>query len=188
MQPFPAEEEPFAYSADDNELETAGVDLDAAAPEILPDSPEWPVFKEAAKLVRRKYELAKELKALNKELSRVQPLVINYFEQRSLWEGVVIEGFRLYTRSQLWARVKNDQMKNACAAMKATGLGHFVHESFNSNTFSAHVRQLQKDNEDRIQRGEITDVSILLPAVVANTLNITTDITLMGVKSSKGKK
>jgi hypothetical protein len=156
----------------------------ALPPEMPTDSPEWPTFARAVQLIKLKASLTRELKDVTDELSRLQPLVAGYFSQRDL-PKITIGDTTLFIRRQLWARAKKDMTPQACAAMRATGFDHFVHDTFNVSSFSAHVRELERDNIDRITSGEIPDVSAVLPAPLAATLNITTDVTLMGTPAKR---
>ena len=158
---------------------------DFAPPAEMPhDSPEWPAFERAAELIKRKSALTRELADIKEEISRLQPLIDGYFVQRGL-PNITINGTTLYIRRQLWARAKAGMMPEICAAMRATGYGHFVHDTFNSSNFSAHVRELERQNFTRIASGEIHDVSAVLPPELAALLNIQTDIDLMGTPARK---
>lgn len=173
MQPNPLTAEPVPVG-DDEENESA------QAPEIVDTAPEFRAFARAVELIRLKTKLSSQLKDTEDELKRLQPLVLTYFAQHGI-KRIRITGVTLYLRRELWARAKNPgQQQQVCAIMRRTGFGHFVHDTYNVSTFSAHVRELERKNAAAILSGEAADVSAFLPPELAAVLNVNPQFKLMG--------
>ena len=68
------------------------------------------------------------------------------FEQGG-FEKVSIDGRTVYVERKLWAKAKDGDKAAVCKALKRARLGDYVEETFNTNSLSAYVREL--DREDR---------------------------------------
>jgi hypothetical protein len=177
---LPTEEETSPVPFPDEE------ENDSAPTPVLPETaPEFPTFKRAVALLRAKSRNKRELEEIDAELKRLQPLVSSYFAQHTL-PRLTIDGMTLYIRRDLWARPKSKgQTPEVCRVMRATGYEHFVHDTFNVNSLSAHIRDLERQNLDRIDSGEIADVTALLPPALAAVLNVGSTYTLLGAASTR---
>lgn len=181
MQPDPLftdEEQPLASIAGEDE------DDSTPAPEVPATAPEFPTFKRAVELIRTKTRLNAELKAADDELKRLQPLVSSYFAQHTL-PRITTDHMTLYIRRELWARAKTGKQLEVCAALRRTGLGHFVHDSFSVSSLSAHIRELERKHAKEIDSGAVEDVSAYLPAEVAKVLNVNPSFKLLGRNTEK---
>jgi hypothetical protein len=67
-----------------------------------------------------------------------------------------------------------------CDALRQSGLGHFVHEAFNMQGLSAHVRQLERDHAEELVNGEVPDTSALLSPALAAVLNVNPTYKVIG--------
>jgi|SRR5579862_8931394 len=183
MQPDPlSAEEPLATPlANDDENE----DESTPAPEVVEGAPEFRAFARAVELLRKKTKLSSDLKDVDDELKRLQPLVFTYFAQHGI-KRIRITGVTLYLRRELWARPKlPGHQPQVCAVMRETGYGHFVHDAYNASTFSAHIRDLEREHAEEIRSGKAADVSAFLPRALANVLNVTPSFKLMGKFSDR---
>ena len=171
--PLPTEEEIPPPPSDEEDESTPAPELEATAPEFR-------AFARAVEVIRKKSHLTSELKTADDELKRLQPLVFTYFAQHGI-KRIRINGVTLFLRRELWARPKvPGHQPEVCAVMKATGYGHFVHDTYNASTFSAHIRELERKHATAIASGAAADVTAFLPPALAAVLNVNPSFKLMG--------
>ena len=183
----PFTEEEMSAASGENEDDSPDTPANDAPPVEL-TAREFPTFEAAANLIREKSALTRRLKEVDGELNRLQPLVSAYFAQHGM-PRIPLQGVTLYIRRDLWARPKfKGGQKDVCLAMCATGYGHFVHDTYDVSAFSAHVRELERANLDRIDSGEIPDVSAALPPDLAKVLSVSPTYKLMGTITDKKSK
>ena len=105
-------------------------------------------LREYVRLKRRQKELDAELKALGQEIDQMQETLLETFAQDGV-TSMTVDGSTVYLHRQLWAGaaegITRDQM---CEGLRETGLGHFVHEAFNTQTLSSWVRDLEREGEE----------------------------------------
>lgn len=81
---------------------------------------------------------------------------------------------------KIWARATTSK-PDACAALKAAGLGDYVEEGFNTNSLSAYFRETYKtEAAARREAGNLAPITMddLLPASLADHVALTEDFTL----------
>ncbi len=62
-------------------------------------------------------------------------------------QSVNTHGVTLYIHRQLWVGAKDGNKARACVELERAGLEEFVGWSFNTNSLSAHFRELAKDTD-----------------------------------------
>ncbi len=60
-------------------------------------------------------------------------------------ERVSIDGRTVYVERKLWAKAKDGDKPSVCKALKRCRLGDYVEETFNTNSLSAYVRELDRE-------------------------------------------
>jgi hypothetical protein len=53
----------------------------------------------------------------------------------------------VYLRREIWAKCVDGDWMRACAALKDAGLGEFVEARYNTTSFSAYLRELDRDGQ-----------------------------------------
>lgn len=103
------------------------------------------INKEFAELSKEKKRLEAELAKVKERLVEIEPYLLDIWSRDGV-NRITISGITLYMHSQLWAVVAEGCTKeDAIAGLKEAGLGDFVAENYNSNTLSAHFRELAKN-------------------------------------------
>lgn len=103
-------------------------------------------LKRFVALEERRRQLEAEVDAVKAEAAQLEELLLPQFEQAGL-ERVSIDGRTVYIERKLWAKAKDGDKAAVCKALKRCRLGDYVEETFNTNSLSAYVREL--DREDR---------------------------------------
>lgn len=104
------------------------------------------VIKTFLDMDRQRKKMEMHLKDLKEKLARLMPQVEEELIQSGV-DSLKIDGATISTRTQLWAKPKNGDYAAACEGLKLAGLGEFVAERFNTQTLSAYVRELAKDEK-----------------------------------------
>jgi hypothetical protein len=166
--------------------------------ELPADEPAANAFERFAILLTRKRKLADELEQIDKDLTRLQPHLLHWFDENPNIPRLALEdktgqwGYNLtiFTRRDLYARAKEEGpagRQAVCDALRANRLGQFVFDSFNVNTLSAHVRALERNYAEELKRGEIPDTAALLPPDLAAVLDINPTLKVVGQRRSRSK-
>lgn len=99
-----------------------------------------------------KSELERQMRAVQDWLNETEQVLLEQFVQEGT-QSVKIKGLgTAFIRSQLWAGPVKDEngesnYELSCEAFRAAGLPMFVQERFNTQTVSAWVRELPKDEQ-----------------------------------------
>lgn len=137
-----------------------------------PRGPEYRAFALFAQLTRTKRDLKRQLDDVERKLDSLAFQLRDYLGSGG-FDRVHVDGFTIYLRRELWARkyewVPTDQV---CAALKRNGLAQFVKETYNSNTLSQHIRQLEMTHKDELTTGKVEGVADLLAPDLARLLNL----------------
>lgn len=101
-------------------------------------------------LTREKRQLEAQLNSVKQSLEELEAELLDQMMDSGIQNMKTPFG-TIYLHSQVWASYpKNDdgepQYQDANEALKEAGLGTFVNERFNSNTLSAWVRELPRDD------------------------------------------
>jgi len=101
-------------------------------------------LKQFIQLERRRRELEAEIDTIKAESAELEASLLPQFEQAGM-ERVAIDGRTVYIERKLWAKAKNGDKQAVCKALKRARLGDYVSETYNSNSLSAYVRELDRE-------------------------------------------
>lgn len=93
----------------------------------------------------RKTKLQEELRGLEEEIGLLEGTIIDTFIDLGI-NSIDIDGKRISTTSQIWARVEPGMKEAAKKMLEEQGLGFLI--SFNHQSLSAYVREIVKSGED----------------------------------------
>jgi hypothetical protein len=159
-------------------------EVEAEVELVDPQTAPFRDFAAYAQLVLEKRVLAQRLKTIDSKMQNLQPRLLEYFQQSGT-RNIGIQGVTISLRRELWARPKLDgDRARVCQALQASDLGHFVQPSFNVQTLSRWVRDLEDDHEEEILTGGKT-VADFLPPAVAAVLNVEPNWKLHAARSRK---
>ena len=94
----------------------------------------------------RRRQLEAEIDAVKAEATQLEEALLPQFEQGGL-EKVSIDGRTVYLERKLWAKAKDGDKGAVCKALKRAHLGDYVEETFNTNSLSAYVRELDREGK-----------------------------------------
>ena len=112
-------------------------------------------LKRFVALEERRRQLETEVDAIKAEASELESRLLPQFEQSGT-ERIAIDGRTVYVERKLWAKAKDGDKPAVCKALKRAHLGDYVEETFNTNSLSAYVREL--DREERPLPSSLRDV------------------------------
>jgi hypothetical protein len=95
---------------------------------------------------RLKADLEAELESTKKRLDEIEPELM----QQMTCDGVQrvnAHGRTVYIHRQLWAKPKDGDKNAVCEALRGCGLGQYVSETFNTNSLSAYIRELEQQQQ-----------------------------------------
>ena len=135
-------------------------------------------LREFVSLENRKRDLDAELKATNQKLDELEDLIIPQFIEAGVPSIAVTVDCATRTLSiypDVYASPLNDRAEVA-AALKASELGQYVAENYNSNSLTAYVREVWREVVQAAQResrvaGE-DDVRAALPKPLGDAIKI----------------
>ena len=106
------------------------------------------VVRRYTTLRQRERERKAEAGALKEEADALEQEILEQFAAEGI-DSVRIDGKTVYLHRTLWARTEKDVDREAvCGALQEIGLGHFVSETYNANTLSAWMRDLDREGEE----------------------------------------
>jgi len=135
-------------------------------------------LREFVSLENRKRDLDAELKATNQKLDELEDLIIPQFIEAGVPSiAVTVDGSTrtLSIYRDVYASPLNDRAEVA-AALKASELGQYVAENYNSNSLTAYVREVWREvvqtaqREDRVATED--DVRAALPKPLGDAIKI----------------
>lgn len=100
------------------------------------------LLKEFVDLQKLKADLDAELESCKKRLAEIEPILLDQFSQNST-SKVTAHGRTVYVHRQLWAKAKDGDKQAVIEALRASSLTQYVSETFNTNSLSAYVRELE---------------------------------------------
>ncbi|HLH16240.1 MAG TPA: hypothetical protein VKX45_03425 [Bryobacteraceae bacterium] len=103
-------------------------------------------LKRFVALEERRRQLEAEVDTIKSEAAELEQHLLPQFEQEG-FEKISIDGRTVYIERKLWAKAKDGNKAAVCKALRRAHLGDYVEETFNTNSLSAYVREL--DREDR---------------------------------------
>lgn len=101
-------------------------------------------LKRFVALEERRRQLETEVDSIKAEAAELEGLLLPQFEQSGM-ERVAIDGRTVYVERKLWAKAKDGDKPSVCKALKRCRLGDYVEETFNTNSLSAYVRELDRE-------------------------------------------
>lgn len=101
-------------------------------------------LKRFVSLEERRRQLEAEIDTIKAEASELEGRLLPQFEQAGM-ERVSIDGRTVYIERKLWAKAKEGDKPAVCKALKRCRLGDYVEETFNTNSLSAYVRELDRE-------------------------------------------
>ena len=135
-------------------------------------------LREFVSLENRKRDLDAELKATNQKLDELEDLIIPQFIEAGVPSiAVTVDGSTrtLSIYPDVYASPLKDRAEVA-AALKASELGQYVAENYNSNSLTAYVREVWREvvqtaqREDRVATED--DVRAALPKPLGDAVKI----------------
>ena len=103
-------------------------------------------LKRFVALEERRRQLETEIDTVKAEAAQLEELLLPEFERNGL-EKVSIDGCTVYLERKLWAKAKDGDKAAVCKVLKRARLGDFVEETFNTNSLSAYVRELDREEK-----------------------------------------
>ena len=97
-------------------------------------------------LEERRRQLETEIDVVKAEAAQLEQLLLPEFERNGL-EKVSIDGRTVYLERKLWAKAKDGDKAAVCKVLKRAHLGDFVEETFNTNSLSGYVRELDREEK-----------------------------------------
>jgi hypothetical protein len=164
----------FLFPWNEPEIESPDkpdIDLASVAP---PASAEARLLERFALLAEKKSALQKELDTIKAEIDQMQPRLISFLTSFT-GENLRMERVTIFLRRDLRARAKDPgdwARQDVCDALRAVGMGQYVHDAFNASDLSNWVRELEKNHKDELESGKVEDLSLLLPPKLALVLNV----------------
>jgi len=101
-------------------------------------------LKRFVALEQRRRQLEAEVDQIKAEAAELEQRLLPQFEQSGM-ERVLIDGLTVYIERKLWAKARDGDKPAVCSALKRCNLGDYVEETFNTNSLSAYVRELDRE-------------------------------------------
>lgn len=101
-------------------------------------------LKRFVALEERRRQLETEVDSIKAEAAELEGRLLPQFEQSGM-ERVAIDGRTVYVERKLWAKAKDGDKPSVCKALKRCRLGDYVEETYNTNSLSAYVRELDRE-------------------------------------------
>ena len=131
-------------------------------------------LREFVQLAERKDQLNGELKAISARLDELEQALVPQFLNDGV-SSMRVDGRAVYVAQDIYASPVNDR-DEVIAALKASELGQYVSENYNTQSLKAFVRELAQEVRLRCQQEERLfteeEVRAALPAPLGNTLKI----------------
>lgn len=148
---------------------------------------ELQLFRDFAALYREQVALKASLKEIEDEMDAMKPGILDALTSINETK-LSVEGITVFVRRDLYVRSKDGGPEGTaavCGALHAVGMAHYCHETFNAKGLSAHVRELEKKNAERLEKGEVQNLGELLPPELAQVLNCEPTFSVMATPSRR---
>lgn len=149
-------------------------------------------FRRFAQLWKEQNRLKQELDEVEKQMAAMQETLLDIFSvlftEDDEKQNFPVDGVTVFVRRDLYVRSRDGGAEGTaavCRALHAAGMDHYCHETYNAQSLSSHVRELEKQNADKFKSGELTEVSELLPAELAEVVNCNPSYKVMGTRSHR---
>ena len=103
-------------------------------------------LKRFVALEEQRRQLEAEVDTIKAEAAELEGRLLPQFEQSGT-ERIAIDGRTVYVERKLWAKAKDGDKPAVCKALKRCRLGDYVEETFNTNSLSAYVRELDREGK-----------------------------------------
>ena len=97
-------------------------------------------------LEQQRLDLEAQVEAIKTETAELETLLLPQFEQEAI-ERISIDGRTVYVERKLWAKAKDGDKPAVCKALKRCRLGDYVEETYNTNSLSAYIRELDREGK-----------------------------------------
>jgi len=97
-------------------------------------------------LEQQRLDLEARIDAIKKETAELEASLLPQFEQDAI-DRISIDGRTVYVERKLWAKAKDGDKSAVCKALKRCRLGDYVEESYNTNSLSAYIRELDREGK-----------------------------------------
>jgi hypothetical protein len=128
-------------------------------------------------LKAEKARIERDLRIVKDELAPLEAALLEEFAtegvsgKRHAGTGKLVSIAR-----RVWARAADGDKDAAADALEAAGLGDYVQRGFNTNSLSAHFRELVKARQEA--GDPVTDLDALLPEPLRGRIELTEDAVL----------
>ena len=95
-------------------------------------------------LEQQRLDLEARIDAIKRETAELEAALLPQFEQDAI-DRITVDGRTVYVERKLWAKAKDGDKPAVCKALKRCRLGDYVEETFNTNSLSAYVRELDRE-------------------------------------------
>jgi|SRR5579885_1413818 len=131
-------------------------------------------LKEFVALEKRKRDLDSELKAIAARLEDLEQALVPQFLNDGV-NSMHIDGRQVYLAQEIYAGPLNDRAE-VIAALKASELGQYISENYNTQSLKAFVREVAEEVRMRCQQDDRLfteeEVRAALPAPLCDALKI----------------
>jgi hypothetical protein len=97
-------------------------------------------------LEQQRLDLEAQIDAIKKETAELEAALLPQFEQDAI-DRISIDGRTVYVERKLWAKAKDGDKPAVCKALKRSRLGDYVEETYNTNSLSAYIRELDREGK-----------------------------------------
>ncbi len=101
-------------------------------------------LKRFVALEDRRAQLEAEVDAIKAESAELEQRLLPDFEQAGM-DRVSITGRTVYIERKLWAKARDGNKAAVCDALRRGQLGEYVEETYNTNSLSAYMRELDRE-------------------------------------------
>lgn len=103
--------------------------------------------REYVRLRRRERELGAQAEEVKAQADVIEQALLEEFAQDGV-QSMSVDGMTVYLQRTLWARLSDGATREqAIDALRDAGLDHFVAESYNTQTLSSWLRDLEREEE-----------------------------------------
>ena len=96
-----------------------------------------------AALDQLRLEYKKKIASITAELAPLEEQIIEEIAQSGV-TSMRVDGTTVYLERKIWAKCVDEDWDRAIEALKDAGLGDFIQHRYNSTSFSAYLRELDK--------------------------------------------
>lgn len=121
------------------------MDMTSEFSEVEPDDGFKALASEWAALDERSKMLKAEIDAHKERMAQIEPVLLEHMADMGM-ESMRLLGRTVYIQTQLWAATPDKSA--AVEALKESGYGNLVSETFNANSLSAVIREFDREGKE----------------------------------------